>query len=392
MISDNELKKIIKTFKIPSSKPRKKYFKKILPWLKRKEIIILKGIRRCGKTHIMYQLIETLPTDNVFYVDFDDFRFESHLSVDLLEQIIQLRDVTKSAYFFLDEIQRISGFEKWLRTYYNREENIHFIIGGSNISLLSPNLATVLTGRNVTFEIYPLDYDEFQEFSDKGLNEYLKFGGFPEVVLAKDELTKRLLLQTYVEDIIFKDVLKKKEMLHVDQITSLVKFFLNNPGIRISANKLGKQLGISKNTAQRYINLVKDTFLIFEVPYFSQSAKTKYIGAQASKYYPVDTGIYTITTTRENKGTLLENAVAIKLLQTKKDVFYWQDVVEIDFIAGKDAIQVTATKSIPRRELVAFVKFKKKHKQITKYILVNPEKEGQEEGIFFVKTKDFLQQ
>lgn len=392
MISQKELKEIIETIKIPHSKPREKYLKEITPWLERREIIILKGIRRCGKTHIMYQLMKTLPKKNVFYVDFDEFRFEPYLSVELLEQIVKLRDTTKPAYFFFDEIQRISGFEKWLRTYHNREENIHFIIGGSNISLLSPNLATVLTGRNVTFEIYPLDYNEFQEFSSKDIDEYLKFGGFPEVVLSEDELTKRKLLQTYVEDIIFKDVIKKKEIVNVEQIKALVKFFLNNPGIRISANKLGKQLGIGKNTAQNYIDLVKDTFLIFEVPFFSYSAKTKYIGTQASKYYCIDNGIHTITTTKDNKGTLLENAVAIKLLQTNKEVFYWQDSAEIDFVADNKAIQVTATKEIPRREIDAFIEFKKAHKKITKHILISEEKETNEENISFIKIKTFLKQ
>lgn len=391
MLSRKELKGIIESTKIPDSKPRKKYLKEITPWLKRREIIILKGIRRCGKTHLMYQLMNSLPKENVFYIDFDEFRFEEFLSVDLLEEIIKLRDPTKPAYFFLDEIQRVKGFEKWLRTYHNREENIHFIIGGSNISLLSPNLATVLTGRNVTFEIYPLDYKEFQEFSDKGIEEYLRFGGFPEVVLTKDETTKRKLLQTYVNDITFKDILKKKELINVDQVKALIKFFLNNPGIRISANKLGKQLGIGKNTAQNYIELVKDTFLIFEVPYFSYSAKTKYIGAQAPKYYCVDNGLHTITTTKNNEGILLENAVAIKLLQTDKEIYYWQNGVEIDFVNENKAIQVTATKKIPQRETNAFEEFKKAHKKITKHILISPGKEGKEEGIMFVRTEEFLE-
>ena len=391
MISAKELQKIIDSTEILESIPRKKYLNEILPWLKNKEIIILKGIRRCGKTHIMHQLIKTLPKKNTFYIDFDDYRFEEFLNVELLEKIINLRDKTTQSYFFLDEIQRIKGFEKWLRTYHNKEEKIHFIIGGSNISLLSPNLATVLTGRNITFEIYPLDYKEFQSFSNEPIETYLKFGGFPKVVLSKTETEKRKLLTQYVNDIITKDILKKHELSNITQINALIKFFLNNPGIRISANKLGKELGISKNTAQKYIEYIKDTFLIFEVPYFSYSAKTKYIGAQASKYYCIDNGIHTITTTRENKGTLLENGVAIKLLQASKELFYWQDLVEIDFITDEKAIQVTATKDIPKREIEAFSEFKKKHKNITKHILISPNKEGKEEGIKFIKVDKFLE-
>lgn len=392
MISTEELQEIMNTTKILQSIPRKKYLQEIKPWLNEKEIIIIKGIRRCGKTHIMHQLIKTLPKENVFYINFDDFRFDNYLQIELLEQIMNLRDETKPSYFFLDEIQRIQGFEKWLRTYYDREENTKFIIGGSNISLLSPKLSTVLTGRNITFEIYPLDYKEFQTFSKEPMETYLKFGGFPEVVLTEDETTKRKRLEQYINDIITKDIIEKYEISNITQLKALVKFFLNNPGIKISANKLGKQLHIHKDTAQKYIEYIKDTFLIFEVPYFSYSAKTKYIGAQAPKYYCIDNGIHTITTTRENKGTLLENAVAIKLLQTNKEIFYWQNIVEIDFVADNKAIQVTATKEIPQREIDAFIQFKKAHKKIKKHILISSEKKGKEENIQCIATEEFLLQ
>ncbi|MFP4568384.1 MAG: ATP-binding protein [Candidatus Woesearchaeota archaeon] len=392
MISTKDLQEIINSTKILNSIPRNKYLKEIKPWLNKKEIIIIKGIRRCGKTHIMHQLIKTLPKKNVFYINFDDFRFDKYLQIELLEKIINLRNKTKPSYFFLDEIQRIKGFEKWLRTYYDREENIKFIIGGSNISLLTPKLSTVLTGRNITFEIYPLDYKEFQTFSKGPIETYLKFGGFPEVVLAEDETTKRRRLEQYINDIVTKDILEKYELSNATQLKALIKFFLNNPGVKISANKLGKQLSIHKDTAQKYIEYIKDTFLIFEVPYFSYSAKTKYIGSQAPKYYCIDNGLHTITTTKENKGILLENAVAIKLQQTNKELFYWQDIVEIDFVADNKAIQVTATKNIPQRELNAFTEFKKKHKTITKRILISEEKEGKKENVQFIKTENFLKQ
>ena len=389
MISKEELKEILKTTKILDSKPRKKYTDEINSWLKRKEIIIIKGIRRCGKTHIMHQLIKQLPKKNTFYFNFDDFRFDSYLSIELLETIISLRDESKQSYFFLDEIQRVKGFEKWLRTYYDKEDNIKFIIGGSNISLLTPNLSTVLTGRNITFEIYPLSYGEFQTFTDDSFEKYLEFGGFPEVVLEKDETKKRRLMEQYVTDIVTKDIIDKYEISNTTQLKSLLNFFLNNPGIKISANKLGKQLDISKNSAQKYIDYIKDTFLIFEVPFFSYSAKTKYVGTHASKYYCRDNGIHTITTTRKNLGTLYENLIAINLEQNNKEFFYWQDDVEIDFVTDKKAIQVTATKEIPKREIEAFIKFGKKFKDF-KFILINLEKEGIFEGIKYITVENFL--
>ena len=261
MLTKKDLE-LLTSKRILDSKPRTKYVELIKPWLKEKHIIILKGIRRCGKTHLMHQLMDLLPEQNVFYVDFDDFRLENHLNIETLEKIISLRDKKKNAYFFLDEIQRVEGFEKWLRTYYEREEKIKFIIGGSNISLLSPKLSTVLTGRVITFEIFPLDYNEFKQFSKGKIEEYLKFGGLPEIVLSKNEQVKRKMLEQYVDDIISKDILQKNKITTFSQLKKLTMFLLNNPGTKISANKLGKQIGVHKDTAKNHLELLKDTFLI----------------------------------------------------------------------------------------------------------------------------------
>ncbi len=358
MISLEELKNIVKIKDLPKSKPRSLYIEKIESWLQRKEIIIIKGIRRAGKTHIMYQLMQKVK--NAIYINFDDFRLDSYLNIELLEQVMKLRKKNKRTYFFLDEIQRVKGFEKWLRTYYDREDEIKFIIGGSNISLMSPKLSTVLTGRNITFTIYPLTFNELKTFSKQPFEEYLEFGGFPEIVMEKDVLKKRQLLEQYINDIIMKDILDKYSITNITQLKALVNFFLSNPGLRISANKLSKQLGIHKDTAQKYIEYIIDTFLIFEVPYFSYSAKTKYIGIQASKYYCIDNGIHTISSTKKNNSLLFENLVAVQLKQHNKELFYWLNGVEIDFVADKKAIQVTATDKIPKREIIAFEEFNKK--------------------------------
>lgn len=127
------------------------------------------------------------------------------------------------------------------------------------------------------------------------------------------------------------------------------------------------------------------------MPYFSYSAKTKYIGAQAPKYYCADNGLHTITTTKNNKGTLLENASAIRLKEQSKELFYWQEGVEIDFVADKKAIQITASKDIPQREIHAFGEFKKKHKKITKHILISEKKEGKENNITYIPIKEFFE-
>ena len=389
MITKKELQEIILRKKYPESKPRLGYVKKILSWMQRKEVVIIKGVRRSGKTHIMYQLINELPKENTFYINFDDFRFDPFLTVELLEEIINLRNPSKKAYFFLDEIQRIIGFEKWLRTYYDKELNVKFIIGGSNISLLSPEMGTVLTGRNITFNIYPLSYGEFKDFSSDSFETYLRFGGFPEIVLEKDETKKKELLEQYVSDIISRDILNKYNLDNPKQLTSLIKFFMANPGVRISANKLGSQLGINKDTAQKYISYIIDSFLIFEVPFFSYSAKTKYVASRSSKYYVIDNGLHTISSLKKNESKLFENAAAIHLHSQNKEIMYWLDETEIDFIYDKSALQVTAIDKIPTREITSFGLFEKRHKGFKK-ILVCPSRKEKNDGIDIIPIKEFL--
>jgi len=388
MISLEELKSIVKTKDLPKSKSRPFYTEEISSWLTRKEIIIIKGIRRSGKTHIMYQLMQKVK--NAIYINFDNFKLDPYLNTELLEQIIKLRKKNQRTYFFLDEIQRVKGFEKWLRTYYDKEENIKFIIGGSNISLMAPKLSTVLTGRNITFKVHPLTFQELKKFSKKSFEEYLEFGGFPEVVLEKDTTKKKQLLEQYIDDIIMKDILDKYTITNVNQLKALVMFFLSNPGVRISANKLSKQLGIHKDTAQKYIEYVINTFLMFEVPYFSYSAKVKYIGSQASKYYCIDNGLHTVSSTKKNNSLLFENLVAIKLKYSNEDLFYWINGVEIDFISNKKAIQVTATDKISKREIKAFEEFNKKFSKFEN-IIITPTTNNKKEKIIIQDIISFVQ-
>lgn len=370
MLTLEELRKLGKKT-LPDSVSRPYYVNKIVSWLEKKEIIILKGIRRSGKTHIMYQLLKQLPDYNVFYFNFEDYLFEDQRNTDLLDAIIQLRDTKQKAYFFFDEIQQVQNFERWLRTWYDKELPIKFVIGGSNISLLTPHLATVLTGRNITFTVKPLSWAEAKEFTQISFAEYLEYGGFPEVVLEKNNDRKKEQLQQYLRDIIAKDVLFKHSGENAKLVESIVHFFLLNPGVKMSANKLGVQLHISKDTAQKYLEIVKDTFLLFEVPYFSWSMKTKYIGNRASKYYVVDNGFITAISLKRNYSALFENVVATflhdaELLDT---VYYWQNGVEIDFVFQNKAIQVTASEIIPKREHDAFIEFARKHKDFEHIVL-----------------------
>jgi len=397
MLNKQEFQNIIKQYPLDKiGHKRSKYLNKLIPLLKRKEILILKGIRRSGKSTLIKQLINYLLNSNVnkkniLYVNFDDYNFLPYLNLDLLDFILKQLNLKSKSYLFLDEIQRIPNFESWLRTHYERGTNVKFVISGSTSTLLSKELGTVLTGRNLAVEIFPLDYSEFKEFSDKSFEEFLTYGGFPEIVLEKNIENKRALLRGYVSDIINKDILEKNKVKDSKQFMYFTQFIFKNPGIRISINKLSKQISLSKETVKNYLTYLIESYLIFEVPFFSYSAKSKFIASNIPKYYIIDNGLYLVNTTRNEKSKQTEAIIAQHLFRENKEIFYWKGKNEVDFIINDNAINTVSSIKIPERELLGLTEIKTKIKNIKRLILLNPTKTEKQKQIELIKIKDFIQ-
>ena len=351
---------------------RKEYLDKIETWLSRPEIIIIKGIRRCGKSTILRQIANRTKKKCV-YINFDDYRFLQYLDISLLEEV--LKEFPNYDYYFFDEIQKIKGFESWLRTHYDIQSHKKFIISGSNISLFAPSLSTVLTGRNITFEIFPFSYSEIQGKKLGTFKEYLIYGGFPEVVLEKDIEKKKLLLLQYFNDILLRDIFERYSIVATQQFKALAQYILSNTGLKISPNKLAKELGINPRSAENYLSYLIDAYLIFEVPFFSYSSKTKYTAGRASKYYTLDNGLATVLSQRISEGHLFEALVAQKLRKNNKEqLYYWADKNEVDFISEGKAINVVSSEKIPEREYKGLIELKQKKKHIKEFILITKEK------------------
>lgn len=343
---------------------RHTYLNKIEKWLSRPEIIIIKGVRRSGKSTILRQMASRL--SKAVYVNFDDYRLLPFLDINLLETITSTNKDAK--YFFFDEIQKIPKFESWLRTNYDIKTHKKFIISGSNISLLSPKLGTVLTGRNITFEIFPLDFNEFKLFKGGTFEEYMKFGGFPEIALEKDEEKKIQLLIQYFNDILLRDILEKHNIAPTQQFKALAQYILSNTGLKISANKLAKELGINSRTAENYLSHMVDAYLVFEVPFFSYSTKTKYLAGRASKYYCIDNGLAYALSAKMNKGHLFEALVAQALRRQNQELYHWSGKKEVDFIQNQTAYQVSMTTI----DESAFSELKEQFKYIKQTIIITP--------------------
>lgn len=384
--------------KIDSGIKRKNYIKKIYPYLERKEVLVLKGIRRAGKSTIVKQLIKELiekeiNEKQILYLNLEDYNFANLLEIKLFDNILnaylKYSKNQKKIYFFIDEIQKINGWEKWVRTKYDQNDNIKFIITGSSASLLSKELSTLLTGRNLSFKIMPLSFKEFLEFSKhKSIEGYLKYGGFPEVVLENNEEKKRFILRQYFEDIIYKDIIDRYQIRNTKQLAEIARYLISTAGSKVSINKLSKIFGLSKDTISTYISYLINAYLLFEVTYFSYSAKIKHDVTRLPKYYVLDNGLISIVNIKysQNKGWMHENTVLIKLLEKFEEVSYWSELKsEVDFIVNKKAINVTATDKIPKRELKGLEDFQNKNKQFSTLLITETTTKNN-----LISLKDFL--
>ncbi len=360
---------------IDSGIRRDRYIRKIYQFFERKEIIVLKGIRRSGKSTIVKQLMlelirKGINKKQILYLNLEDYGLAGSLQIklfdDVLDAYIKYSKNKKRIYFFIDEIQKIPSWEKWIRTKYDLNENIKFVITGSSASLLSKELSNLLTGRNLGFIIMPLSFNEFTYFTKKNkLEEYTKYGGFPEVVLEKSEEKKVYLLQQYFEDIIHRDIIDRYKIRNTKQIIDIAMYLVSASGCKVSINKLSKIFGISKGTVSTYINYMMDAYILFEVSYFSYSAKVKHDVTKLSKLYCLDNGFVNVINMKyfNNLGRMFENTVLIKLVDRYSEISYWGGIdSEVDFIAGKTAINVTATDKIPEREFKGLMDFNKIYK------------------------------
>jgi len=370
--------------KIDAGIKRKKYIDKIYSFIERKEIIALKGIRRSGKSTIINQLIKELIKNKVdkkqiLYLNLEDYNFVNELNLELFEKALKAylkySKNKKKTYFFIDEIQQVKNWEKWIRTKYDLNEKIKFIITGSSASLLSKELSTLLTGRNISFIIRPLSFEEFQDFSkNKSLEEYLKFGGFPEVALEENQEKKNVILQQYFEDIIHKDIIDRYDIRNSKQLIQIARYLVSVSGSKVSINKLSKVFGISKDTISNYINYLIDAYLLQEVSFFSFSAKVKHDVTKLPKLYALDNGLVNAVNIKysKNQGQMFENTVFLKLAEEYDEINYWDCLgSEVDFIAGNKAINVTSSDKIHERENKGLEDFHKKHKKFVK-LLITP--------------------
>ena len=319
-----------------------------------KHSIVITGVRRCGKSVLLSQITNSF-FDKYYYVNFEDERladFELQDFNKLYETCVEL--FGKASVFFLDEVQNIVGWEKWVRRMY--EDNFKFFITGSNARLLSKELATLLTGRHLRFTIFPFSFLEFLSFYkfdfkkndayiterrsliSKHFNEYLKKGGFPEYL----KYNQIEILQEYFNDIIQRDIVERYKVKGIKQLKELARYLITNTGSLMSNNQLKKVSEIkSVNTIINYIDYLENAYLLFKVPYFSYSLKKQSVNP--FKIFAIDIGLRNAISFKFSKdlGRIYENVVAIELKRKGEEAYYWKNVQheEVDFVIKKDKVK-----------------------------------------------------
>ncbi len=344
---------------------REDYINKLIPMITgTNQIVCIAGIRRSGKSTVIKQLAKELGGDvNTLIVNFEDERFiqrDLKLLREIFDTYLEKIKPNMKPFIFLDEIQNIPEWERFARGIHERKEAT-LVISGSSSKLLSAELATLLTGRNITFFAFPLSFKEFINFKGisatteievlvkrveikRALDEFMEFGSFPEVVLSID---KKRILTGYFEAIITKDTIDRFNIRERDKIKTLSKFYLTNISSSISFNKVSSFLSIPLTTVERFSDYIQTACLVFFIKKYSFSMKEQEKAQR--KVYSIDIGLSNAIGFRftRNSGKLMENIVAIQLkirqsFEPGIDIYYWKDPSgrEVDFLV-KDGLKVS---------------------------------------------------
>ncbi len=385
-----------------------------------REITIITGIRRSGKSTLMYQMVDSLLTrgispEQILFVNLEDKKLIKSNLDEIYNSYRGRLNPDKKAFIFLDEVHRKKGWEAWIRKKYDLKTNDKFVISGSSSYLLKKEYATLLTGRNLTFDVFPLSFKEYLLFANlspeqaklkkgiildrtkhlilKHLRKYLTQGGFPEIFF-KEERYKTQILEQYFDDILYKDIIDRYN-LNSQKAKDLALFLMTNFTGIISLRNLRKSLGMSYDTIKDYLSYYKEAFLFFTLDHFSYSFKEQ--KTLASKIYCIDDGLRNAVSFKFSKdeGKLAENLVFIELKRRGKEAYYWQSKGEVDFIVkNKDnsltAINVTYADEINDRETKALIEFKKEFKKTKELILLTRDTEKRQQGIRFIPLWKYL--
>lgn len=392
---------------------REIYLEQIRPYYESDLIKVITGVRRGGKSVLLESIRDELVEkgirgDHIIYINLEDLDYDYITNAGELNREIKTRITDTGRYYlFLDEVQHVDQFEKALAS-FRASLNISIFVTGSNSTLLSGELATLLTGRMVEFEVLPFSFYEMKEyfeinnrpFSEEIFLNYLKWGGLPVRFDFQDESSIRRYLLSVYESIIRKDIIGKSRSVDKKAFTDISLYILANAGKELSVSNIVKSYSrgnrkISERTVYTYLEKMKKAYLIHGVGRYNITGKTAL--SNKEKQYAVDCGFRTINTnTIHYEDTFyLENLIYNELISRNYTVYAGKTYKgEIDFVAIKDGrkcfIQVAyllASEAIIKREFGAYSKITDAS---PKYVLSLDQIDMSHDGIIHLNIIDFL--
>lgn len=329
-------------------------------FLKTSQVVIISGVRRCGKSSLLYLIKEKLGLkENQFcYFNFDDERINTDVSIFNELYALHLEMYDTEPVFFFDEIQIIPGWQKFVNRIHEQGKKI--FVTGSNAQLLSSEIATSLTGRAKILELFPFSFAEYLRFFDKNydlnalstpkkaalkadLTRYLEMGGFPLVIKEAD----LELLNGWFQDILYRDIVARYKLTSTDALRQIAVFLLTNIGKLFSYATLQQISGVkSSKSVKDFLTYFENSYLFYYLKKFDYSVKKQIMNSR--KVYAIDNGVANRIGINfsKNTGRLMENAVFVELMRRKKEVYYFKGKNECDFLITENlkpflAIQLT---------------------------------------------------
>ena len=309
--------------------------------LRKEMALVLTGIRRSGKSTLQRQLMRK--SGQAFYCNFDDIRLAGMTLEDLAVWFEAFQEVAPAdAAVFLDEVQEVEGWQRIVRSLLDAGRKV--CVTGSNASLLGIELGTRLTGRHESRTVWPFCYSEYleatgQSRNGESLQAFLDDGGFPGYLRERRDT----LLNELLHDVLLRDVAARNRLRDVRHLRNLFLYLAANTGLPVSMQKLTKYLDIpSAGETSRYLEYLRDAYLLFEAPKFSTSFRRRVVAP--SKYYAVDNGLRRVVSLQAtpDHGRRLENAVALEFLRRGAAPCYAaeRDSWECDFVVRDTILQV----------------------------------------------------
>ena len=366
-----DLRRLVMRWSVKEKTFEREIEEKVLPFIGGKNAVFLYGPRRSGKSTEAKRLLGKCGKGaKTRYVNLEDPALEGLLGVGLLDGFSE--GLGRNDVLVLDEVQLVPLWEKWVRRAVDLRQ-CGLIVSGSSAKLLSGEFATSLGGRGVGFQVLPLSFREFSCLRGKNLESYLDIGGYPEAVLSPEKKDK--LMESYFELALMKDIVSRYRLKSAAELRTLALYLITNSGKLTSLKQIRSVLGLSYDTARRFIDYLESAFLIFQVPYFSYSMKDSL--ARQRKVYAWDAGMqsYASKSFSADLGRKAEAAVACELKRRGYELYYWRGKNEVDFVArkllGLTPINVTYSERIAGREeagLAEFCSMNKAKKAVILYL------------------------